>query len=111
MTKDIEKLFSLTFVRKEDKEILKKYYKWQISEDEKDKMSCAWVPEKHTTEFKEENFEKFYKNIQSRLYSEINYAFLKENRTGEYLGFVSYQKRNHRNFSIEISYYFSQREP
>jgi len=106
MIKDIEDKFSLTFVRKEDKELLKIYYKWQISEDEKNKMSCAWIPEKHSEEFKEENYEKFYNRMQNRLYSEINYAFLKEKKSGKYLDFISYQEQNMRNRSIEMSYYF-----
>ena len=106
MVKNIENLYSLTFVNKEDKELLKQLYKWQISEDEKEKMSCAWVPEKHTEDFDEEKFEKFYQRMQNRLYSEINYDFLKNNKTNKYLGFASYQNRNHRNYSIEISYYF-----
>ena len=106
MIKKKEKKYSLKFVRKEDKDILKIYYKWQISENEKHKMSCSWLPKKHTMEFNEENFEKFYQSMQNKLYLEINYAFLTDNKTGEYLGFVSYQKRNLRNHSIEFSYYF-----
>jgi len=109
MKTDIEKTYSLTFVKKEDKKLLKMYYKWQVSEDEKEKMSCVWIPEKQTAEFKEENFEKFFQSMQNRLYSEINYAFLQDNKSGNYLGFISYQKLNMRNFSIEISYYLPKR--
>ena len=105
MIKDFKKLYSLTFSRKEDKELLKQLYKWQISEDKKEKMSCVWIPEKQTTEFSEENFETFNNNIQPRLGSEISYGFLIKKDSNEILGFISYQKGNMRNHSIKISYY------
>lgn len=98
--------YSIQFVRKEDKELIKLLYIWQISEDEKDIMSCQWTPEKQTSEFNEDSFEKFYKSIKPRLLNELNYGFLKDNVSEEFLGFISYQKGNMRNHSIEISYYF-----
>ncbi|MCD4818827.1 MAG: GNAT family N-acetyltransferase [Candidatus Cloacimonetes bacterium] len=92
---------SLVFLRNNDREMLKQLYIWQISEDKKDMMSCTFSPP--TQEYKEENFEKYYNDMKSRL---THYTFLQNNETKELLGFLSYQKINMRNFSIELSYYF-----
>lgn len=100
------KPYSIKFVRTEDKELIKVMYKWQISEDEKEKMCCTWLPEIQTQPYKEEHFKKFFNHMKKYLNSQASYAFLKDNDSEEYLGWINYSKYNRRNFSIEISYYF-----
>ena len=101
MKKSEIKQLSLVFLRNNDREMLKQLYIWQISETDKNSMACTFGPP--TQEYEEENFEKYYNGMKS---SYTNYVFLQNTETKELLGFLSSQKFNTRNRSMELSYYF-----